>query len=120
MGSRDPRNALGRPPDGAAARRWDPPTEPMTSAIASEQPPFVAALEGDSDVVLRDGSTVHLRPVGPGDVSGIAAFLHGLSQEARWFRFMGLGVDLDRAASELVGHGTGLLAVAGPDDEIVA
>ncbi len=78
------------------------------------------ALESGSDVVLRDGSTVHLRPTAPGDVEGVAGFLRALSEEARWFRFMGSGGDATRAARELVAHGTGLLAIAGPDDEIVA
>jgi acetyl coenzyme A synthetase (ADP forming)-like protein len=81
--------------------------------------PQVAA-ESGSDVVLRDGSTVHLRPTAPGDVEGVAGFLRALSEEARWFRFMGSGGDATRAARELVAHGTGLLAIAGPDDEIVA
>jgi acetate---CoA ligase (ADP-forming) len=94
----------------------------MPSATASEQPSAVrpAAPESGSDVVLRDGSTVHLRRAGADDVEGVAAFLRALSQEARWFRFLGGGVDPGRAADELVARGTGLLAIAGPDDEIVA
>jgi len=94
----------------------------MVPPTVSAQPPGVRiAVPADgSDVVLRDGSTVHLRAAGPGDVEGVAAFLGALSQEARWFRFLGSGVDVVRAASELVARGTGLLAIAGPDDEIVA
>jgi acetyl coenzyme A synthetase (ADP forming)-like protein len=72
------------------------------------------------DVVLRDGSTIHVQPAGLGDAPAVAAFLRGLSDEARWFRFLGFGVDAERAAAELVARGTGLLAVAGPDDEVVA
>ena len=74
----------------------------------------------DSDVVLRDGSTVHLRATGPGDVEGVAAFLRGLSPEASWFRFLGSGPQVDRAARELVARGTGLVAVAGPEEAVVA
>jgi hypothetical protein len=74
----------------------------------------------DSDVVLRDGSTLHLRATGPGDVEGVAGFLRGLSPDARWFRFLGSGPQVDRAARELVGRGTGLVAVAGPEETVVA
>ncbi|HEX6695560.1 MAG TPA: hypothetical protein VF080_02155, partial [Solirubrobacteraceae bacterium] len=49
-----------------------------------------ATVDG-SDVVLRDGSTIHLRPTGSGDAEGVAAFLRGLSPEASWFRFLGSG-----------------------------
>ena len=79
-----------------------------------------AATVDGSDVVLRDGSTVHLRPTGPGDVEGVAAFLRGLSPEAGWFRFLGSGPQADRAARALVERGTGLVAVAGPEETVVA
>jgi acetate---CoA ligase (ADP-forming) len=94
----------------------------MTSAAISEHPPAqrLAIPPAGTDVVLRDGSTLHLRPIVASDVDGVAGFLRGLSQEARWFRFLGFGVDVDRAADQMVALGTGLLAVAGPDDEIVA
>jgi acetyl coenzyme A synthetase (ADP forming)-like protein len=78
------------------------------------------APEGGTDIVLRDGSTVHVRPVVPGDVQGVAAFLAALSEEARWYRFLGSGLEVGRAATALVAHGSGLLAIAGTDDEIVA
>jgi acetate---CoA ligase (ADP-forming) len=79
-----------------------------------------AATVDGSDVVLRDGSTVHLRPTGPGDVEGIATFLSDLSPDARWFRFLGSGLQEDRVARELVARGTGLVAVAGPEETVVA
>ena len=79
-----------------------------------------AATVDGSDVVLRDGSTVHLRPTGPGDADGVAAFLRGLSPEASWFRFLGSGPQEDRAARALVERGTGLVAVAGPEETVVA
>ena len=78
-----------------------------------------ATVDG-SDVVLRDGSTIHLRPTGPGDVEGVAAFLRGLSPDATWFRFLGPGPQEDRAARTLVERGTGLIAVAGPEETVVA
>jgi acetate---CoA ligase (ADP-forming) len=78
-----------------------------------------ATVDG-SDVVLRDGSTIHLHPTGPGDVDGVAAFLRGLSPEASWFRFLGPSPQEDHAARVLVERGTGLVAIAGPEETIVA
>ena len=72
-----------------------------------------------TDVALRDGSTVHVRAVRPGDVEALAAFLQALSPQASWFRFLG-GVDAGGAARRLVAHGVGLLATAGAQGEIVA
>jgi acetyl coenzyme A synthetase (ADP forming)-like protein len=45
--------------------------------------------EQEADVVLRDGSTVHVRPVRAGDEPQIRAFLDGLSRESIGFRFFG-------------------------------
>ncbi|MFP5362990.1 MAG: GNAT family N-acetyltransferase [Thermoleophilia bacterium] len=73
-----------------------------------------------ADVALRDGSTVHVRSAGPDDVEALAEFLDGLSSQARWFRFLGGGVDADRAARGLIERGVGLLATAGPQGAIVA
>jgi acetate---CoA ligase (ADP-forming) len=93
----------------------------MVSTV-SEPPRATAsgATVDGSDVVLRDGSTIHLRPTGPGDVEGVAAFLRGLSPDARWFRFLGSGPQEDRVARALVERGTGLVAVAGPEETVVA
>ncbi len=93
----------------------------MLSTVS--EPPRVtasAATVDGSDVVLRDGSTVHLRLTDAGDVEGVAAFLRGLSPDASWFRFLGSGLRVDRAARELVERGTGLVAVAGPEETVVA
>ena len=53
---------------------------------------------GESDIALRDGSTVHVRPVRPEDVERIELFLGGLSDEARWFRFFSAGADVGAMA----------------------
>jgi hypothetical protein len=74
-------------------------------------------LNGAADVVLRDGSTVHVRPTVPADVEAVATFLEGLSADARWFRFLGGGISSQRAARGLVGHGVGLVATAGADEQ---
>jgi acetyl coenzyme A synthetase (ADP forming)-like protein len=44
-------------------------------------------IEHEYDVVLRDGSTLHLRPVRPDDADGIRAFFAGLSSESLYYRF---------------------------------
>jgi acetyl coenzyme A synthetase (ADP forming)-like protein len=45
--------------------------------------------ECETDVVLRDGSTVHVRPVQPSDEGAIRTFLDGVSRDAIGFRFFG-------------------------------
>ncbi len=45
--------------------------------------------EHEADVVLRDGSTVHVRPVCAGDEAAIRAFLTTVSPESIAFRFFG-------------------------------
>jgi acetate---CoA ligase (ADP-forming) len=75
------------------------------------------------DVVLRDGSTIHVRPVLPGDTKAIQAFLERLSPDSRAFRFFTLGVDL-HAAAELAAQvdyvdAYGVIALAGPEERVV-
>src|SRR3954470_4979365 len=74
------------------------------------------------DVALRDGSTIHVRPTRPDDRAAIRAFLEGLSEESRWLRFFGAGVNLDDAAAVAVddARGYSLIAVTGADDRVVA
>ncbi len=54
--------------------------------------PPVAAYPRDREVeiVLRDGSTVHVRPVRRDDRPAVRAFLAGLSEESIGFRFFGM------------------------------
>ena len=46
--------------------------------------------EQETDIVLRDGSTVHVRPVRSADEEAIRAFLEGVSPESMAFRFFGI------------------------------
>ena len=48
--------------------------------------------------MLRDGSTVHVRPVRHGDREALKKFLERLSADSRSLRFFSLGVNLDAAA----------------------
>src|SRR5690349_25099158 len=45
--------------------------------------------EREAEVALRDGSTVHVRPVRPEDKPAIRSFLDGVSEESIAFRFFG-------------------------------
>jgi len=46
--------------------------------------------EREADIVLKDGSTIHVRPVRAEDREPIRAFLDGLSPESLVFRFFGV------------------------------
>lgn len=43
----------------------------------------------EADVVLRDGSTVHVRGATPADFEGLRSFLSSLSEQSRLLRFFG-------------------------------
>jgi GNAT superfamily N-acetyltransferase len=60
------------------------------------------AADYETDVTLRDGSVVHVRPVRPEDESALADFLAGLSLRSRAFRFFSAGVDPRVAARRAV------------------
>jgi acetate---CoA ligase (ADP-forming) len=46
-------------------------------------------VDREADVVLRDGTTVHVRPVRPDDAPAIRSFLKAISPESIGFRFFG-------------------------------
>jgi acetate---CoA ligase (ADP-forming) len=84
--------------------------------------PSAPALE--TDVVLRDGSTVHVRPTRAGDEAAILAFLGGLSEESRYFRFFSGAPNLKeaarRAAISDLHERCNLVAIMGVEPSIVA
>ena len=71
----------------------------------------------EADVVLRDGSTVRLRPVRPEDEGTLREFFAGLDARSLAFRFFSGAVDVGRAAATLAdvdyAERYGLLAVRG-------
>jgi hypothetical protein len=76
----------------------------------------------EANVALRDGSTVHVRPVRAQDAAAVQAFLKGLSPESIALRFFSSFPDLDRAvrwATDVDQHHYGLVAT-GADGRVVA
>ena len=73
--------------------------------------------------MLRDGSTVHVRPVRPEDQDDLLRFLEGLSTDSLGLRFFSAGVNLRAAAdwAAQVDYGTGSASsrLAGADQRIV-
>ena len=55
-----------------------------------------------SDVVLRDGSTVRIRPVRPSDGTAVEDYLIGLSPETRRLRFWSESIDVRSLARKIV------------------
>lgn len=91
------------------------------SAPSGERAAYPSA--GEVDVALRDGSTLHIRPVAPQDRAAISEFLRALSPESRAFRFFGT-VNLDwasRWASDVdYSDRYALVAISGSEQKIVA
>jgi GNAT superfamily N-acetyltransferase len=75
-------------------------------------------------VSLRDGLTVHLRPVRAGDAAAIRCLFQGLSETSTWLRFFTVRPSLDR----VVGWATevdddrrlGLVAIAADSGQLIA
>jgi len=79
--------------------------------------------EPSSTYALRDGSAVHLRPVGADDDAGLRAFLEGVSPDSLRRRFCG-AADASRAAACMLqgrrADDIALVAHAASSPEIVA
>ena len=74
----------------------------MTSAAPADR------VVPETDIVLRDGSTMHVRPSTTDDVPQLRAFLESLSPQSRWFRFFTGGVNLGAAARSAAAPEDGL------------
>lgn len=77
----------------------------------------------EANVVLRDGSTVHLRPVRPEDKGILRDFFARLDPRSRAFRFFSGAADLDQAADLMASVDYsgryGLIASRGPEQRPV-
>ena len=77
----------------------------------------------DGDMVLRDGSTVHIRVMTPADEAGLCALLNSLSEDSRWLRFYclqnsaGLATEAHREAN--LDQALGLIACSGDEERVV-
>jgi acetate---CoA ligase (ADP-forming) len=77
-----------------------------------------------STIVLRDGSTLSVRPIKREDETGLARFFSSLSMESRILRFFAPVANADASAKRMVQvdykSQYGLVAVAGLPEQIVA
>ena len=77
----------------------------------------------EADIVLRSGSTVHVRPVRADDGPALTRFLEGLSADSLWLRFFA-AANLDwvvRWALDVdYSDRFGIVVESGPDRELVA
>jgi acetyl coenzyme A synthetase (ADP forming)-like protein len=77
----------------------------------------------EATVVLRDGSTIAVRPIRPDDAAELSLFYSTLSLESRVFRFFAAVVNADSSVKRMVEvdytTSYGLVAVAGAKPQIV-
>jgi acetate---CoA ligase (ADP-forming) len=77
----------------------------------------------DADVVLRDGRTVRVRPVRPGDKARIVELLEGMSERSLQLRFFSANVDFEREAGAAVDVDSGasyaVVALMGAENRVV-
>lgn len=77
----------------------------------------------EGDVVLRDGSTIHIRVMRPADEAGLCELLNSLSEDSRWLRFYctqnsaGLAAEAHREAN--LDQAFGFVALSGDDERVV-
>ncbi|HEU4391124.1 MAG TPA: GNAT family N-acetyltransferase, partial [Blastocatellia bacterium] len=77
------------------------------------------------DVVLRDGSTVHVRPIRSDDEARLAELFKSLSEQSRWLRFFSpakdqfLTAEAHREANVDKLNGFALVATSGLDEKLV-
>ena len=95
-----------------------------TLTVVSSAPDVaVYPAEREADIVLRDGSTAHVRPVRPTDREAMHAFLSGVSEDAIWFRFFSMA-NIDWATNWSVDvdyrDRFGLVVETGSPAEIIA
>src|SRR4026208_1633546 len=82
-----------------------------------------ADVHRDGDVVLRDGSTVHIRVMSPADEAGLCTLLTSLTEESRWLRFYSvqnstaLAAEAHREAN--MDQAFGLVACSGDEGRVV-
>ncbi len=91
----------------------------MPSVESTQYPGFLS-----SDVALRDGSTVRIRPARTTDLTRVEDYLIGLSPETRRLRFWGSAIDVRGLAAKIVdvdyhAHLTLLVLHGGDEGEMI-
>ncbi|MDT9594586.1 GNAT family N-acetyltransferase [Nocardioides zeae] len=100
-----------------------PPTAaPETPPVVEDVPE--APHHWEADVVLRDGRTAHIRPIGPGDAELLVSFYARVSDESKYYRFFApmprlserdvlrfTNVDHDRRVAFVITVGENMIAV---------
>jgi acetyl coenzyme A synthetase (ADP forming)-like protein len=91
--------------------------------MTAERPAPAYPAYREADVVLRDGSTVHVRPLRPDDEQALRTFLEQLSPDSQILRFFSAGVNLGgqaRLAAQVdYTHTYGVIATTGRDAHVV-
>src|SRR5260370_15260397 len=93
--------------------------------MTAERSQLMAKTFEEGDVVLTDGSTVHIRQIRPEDEEQMVSFFLSLSEQSRWMRFCSVLSDsslikeVRREAAMDSKDGFGLVAVTGPDRRLV-
>ena len=91
--------------------------------MATVAEPVTQDVDPGEDVALRDGSTVHVRPVRKTDESALRRFFASLSIESLAFRFFTAGISAGGAARQGVAvdfdRSYALVALHGPEQHIV-
>lgn len=87
--------------------------------------PSMSSASREANVVLRDGSTVHLRPIRPADEGRLLEFFRTLSRDSRALRFFSatsdvfLTAEAKREVAVDYVRTFGLVAMIGPEERIV-
>jgi acyl-CoA synthetase (NDP forming)/RimJ/RimL family protein N-acetyltransferase len=94
-------------------------------AVQQRQQPAAPPSRREADVVLRDGSTAHVRPVRPSDADALTTLFTGLSERSRYLRFFSAFPRLDpvvgwATAADAGRRRFGLVATFGADQRVVA
>jgi len=95
----------------------------MQEQLASRERVSSCPFYPAGDVVLRDGSTVRVREMRPGDEVGLFELFQSLSEESRWLRFFSpakgsaLAAEAHREAT--LDHAFALITTSGGEERIV-
>ena len=95
----------------------------QSKALPPKDNPVSLLPPRDGDVVLRDGSTVRVRPIRPEDEPSLVALFDSLFEESRWFRFFSpakgsaLAAEGHREAN--LDRAFGLVALSGAEQRVV-